>query len=140
MGDYLNYTIAGTKNCAVLNNTLFQNNRVPGAFGEIEGELRLTEHCDSNVIKHNKVYAGPKDVLVHKYTLTGSHNLIDHNSYFSIGQPQWIWNSTNGAPITDFQIWKKTSGQDASSSLKIVSSKFYSNLIRKWKRSPKSKI
>ncbi|NQX39262.1 Protein of unknown function [Pedobacter steynii] len=140
MGDYLNYTIAGTKNCAVLNNTLFQNNRVPGAFGEIEGELRLTEHCDSNVIKYNKVYAGPKDVMVHKYTLTGSHNLIDHNSYFSTGQPQWIWNSTNGAPITDFQLWKKTSGQDASSSLKTVSTKFYANLIRKWKRSPQSKI
>jgi hypothetical protein len=140
MGDYLNYTIAGTKNCAVLNNTLFQNNRVAGAFGEIEGEIRLTEHCDSNVIKYNKVYAGPKDVLVHKYTLTGSHNLIDHNSYFSTGQPQWIWNSTNDAPVTDFQIWKKTSGQDASSSHKIVSPQFYSNLLRKWKRSPQSKI
>lgn len=140
MGDYLNYTIAGTKNCSILNNTLFQNNRVAGAFGEIEGELRLTEHCEGNVIKYNRVYAGPKDLLVHKYTLTGSQNIIDHNSYFSIGQPQWIWNSTNGSPITDFQTWKKTSGQDAHSSLKIVSSKFYSNLSRKWKKSLPSKI
>lgn len=140
LGDYLNYTISGTKNCAVLNNTLFQNNRVPGAFGEIEGELRLTEHCDSNVIKNNIVYAGPKDLLVHKYTLTGSHNHIDHNSYFTTKQPQWIWNSTNGHPIIDFQIWRKISGQDAHSTLKIVSTKFYSNLSRKWKRYPQSKI
>ncbi|SHF42330.1 DUF1565 domain-containing protein [Pedobacter caeni] len=140
MGDYLNYTISGTKNCAVLNNTLFQNNRVAGAFGEIEGELRLTEHCDSNVIRYNRVYAGPKDLLVHKYTLTGSHNLIDHNSYFSIGKPQWIWNSTNDSPITDFLIWKKTSGQDANSTLKIVSPKFYDNLSKKWKKSLPSKI
>ena len=140
MGDYLNYTIAGTKNCSILNNTLFQNNRVPGAFGEIEGELRLTEHCDSNVIKNNIVYAGPKDLLIHKYTLTGSHNTIDHNSYFTTTHPQWIWNSTNGNSITDFQIWKKTSGQDANSTLKIVNPKFYSNLSRKWKRYPQSKI
>jgi len=140
MGDYLNYTIAGTKNCSILNNTLFQNNRVPGAFGEIEGELRLTEHCDSNVIKNNTVYAGPKDLLVHKYTPTGSHNTIDHNSYFTTTQPQWIWNSTSGNPITDFLIWKKNSGQDANSTLKIVSPKFYSNLSRKWKRYPQSKI
>lgn len=140
MGDYLNYTIAGTKNCAVLDNILFQNNRIPGAFGEIEGEIRLTEHCDSNVVQHNKVYAGPKDVLVHKYTLTGSHNLINHNRYFSTGQPQWIWNSTNGAPITDFQTWKKISGQDTGSSHETVSPKFYSNLLRKWKRSLQSKI
>lgn len=140
MGDYLNYTIAGTKNCTILNNTLFQNNRVPGAFGEIEGEIRLTEHCDSNVIQNNVIYARPKDVLVHKYTSTGSHNLIDHNTYYTTGQPQWIWNSTNGTPITDFQVWKKTSGQDTNSTLKIVSPKFYSNISRRWKRYPQSKI
>ena len=140
LGDYLNYTISGTKNCSILNNTLFQNNRVLGAFGEIEGEIRLTEHCDSNVIKYNRVYAGPQDLLVHKYTTTGSHNLIDHNSYFSTTQPQWIWNSTNGNPITDFQTWKKSSGQDTHSTLKIVNSKFYANRLKKWKRSLPSKI
>jgi hypothetical protein len=140
LGDYLNYTISGTKNCTILNNTLFENNRVLGAFGEIEGEIRLTEHCDSNVIKYNRVYAGPNDVLIHKYTTTGSHNLIDHNSYFSMGQSQWVWNSTNGSAITDFSIWKKSSGQDANSTLKIVSSKFYANQLKKWKRSLPSKI
>src|SRR5579859_5878145 len=49
MGDYLNFTGSGTKSCYVVNNTLFGNDQAPGAFGEIEGELRLTEHCDSNV-------------------------------------------------------------------------------------------
>src|SRR5207237_7978652 len=53
MGDYLNYTSGGTKNCYVVNNTLYQNDQVTGAFGEIEGEIRLTEHCDSNVVKNN---------------------------------------------------------------------------------------
>lgn len=139
LGDYLNYTIAGTKNCAILNNTLFHNNRVLGAFGEIEGEIRLTEHCDNNVIKQNRVYAGPEDVLIHKYTSTGSRNLIDYNEYFSPNPSRWIWNSTNDAPITDFNNWKKSSGQDAHSTLKIVSPHFHINYLKKWKKSLQSK-
>jgi len=140
MGDYLNYTISGTKNCSILNNTLVENNRVLGAFGEIEGEIRLTEHCDSNVIKHNRVYATGNDVLIHKYSSTGSHNIIDYNQYFSSEKPQWIWNSTNSNLITDFGTWKKTSVQDAHSTLKIVSPVFNSNSLKKWKKSLQSKI
>lgn len=116
MGDYLNYTSGGTKNCYVLNNTLYQNNRVAGAFGEIEGEIRLTEHCDSNVIKNNIIYARPVDVFIHKYTSTGSNNVIDNNLYFTTGTPQWIWNSTNGTPYTDLNTWRTAIGNDANSS------------------------
>jgi len=115
MGDYLNYTSGGTKSCYVLNNTLYQNDRVAGAFGEIEGEIRLTEHCDSNVIKNNIVYARPTDVFVHKYTSTGSNNIIDNNLYFTAGTPQWIWNSTNGTPFTDLNAWQVASSTDANS-------------------------
>ena len=139
LGDYLNYTIAGTKNCSILSNTLFHNNRVLGAFGEIEGEIRLTEHCDGNVIKQNRVYAGPADVLIHKYTSTGSHNIIDDNQYFSTNPSRWIWNSINDSPITDFNSWKKSSGQDAHSTLKIVSPVFHINYLKKWKKSLQSK-
>ncbi|MDR6944038.1 hypothetical protein [Mucilaginibacter pocheonensis] len=116
MGDYLNYTSGGTKNCHVVNNTLYQNNRVVGAFGEIEGEIRLTEHCDDNVIQNNIVYARPVDVFIHKYTSTGSNNIIDNNLYYTTGTPKWIWNSTNGAPYTDLNAWKTASGTDGNSS------------------------
>lgn len=115
MGDYLNYTSGGTNNCYIVNNTLYQNDRVPGAFGEIEGEIRLTEHCDNNVIKNNIVYARPVDVFIHKYTTTGSNNIIDNNLYYTTGTPQWIWNSTNGAPYIDLSAWKAASGNDAGS-------------------------
>jgi hypothetical protein len=115
MGDYLNYTSGGTKDCYVVNNTLYQNDRVVGAFGEIEGEIRLTEHCDNNVIKNNIVYARPVDVFIHKYTSTGSNNIIDNNLYYTTGTPQWIWNSTNGTPYTDFNAWKTASSNDANS-------------------------
>jgi hypothetical protein len=110
MGDYLNYTKGGTKNCYVVNNTLYQNDRVTGAFGEIEGEIRLTENCDSNVVKNNIVYARPTDVFVHKYTATGSNNIIDNNLYYSTGAAKWIW---NGTEYTDFAVWKTACGGDA---------------------------
>lgn len=115
MGDYLNYTSGGTKDCYVVNNTLYQNDRVIGAFGEIEGEIRLTENCINNVIKNNIVYARPVDVFIHKYTSTGSNNIIDNNLYFTTGTPQWIWNSTNGTPYTKLSAWKTASANDANS-------------------------
>ena len=116
MGDYLNYTSGGTKNCYVVNNTLFQNNRVPGAFGEIEGEIRLTENCDSNVIKNNIVYARPVDVFIHKYTTTGSNNFIDNNLYYTTGVAKWIW---NGTEYTDYNAWKTACSGDANSTNNI---------------------
>lgn len=114
MGDYLNYTSGGTNNCYVINNTLFKNNKVLGAFGEIEGELRLTENCVNNVISNNLVYAGPTDVFVHKYTSTGSNNTINNNLYFTVATPQWIWQSKN-ITLTDFNTWKQISANDANS-------------------------
>ncbi|OQP60638.1 hypothetical protein A3860_32635 [Niastella vici] len=112
MGDYLNYVGSGTKNCYVVNNTLFQNDRVTGAFGEIEGEIRLTENCDSNVVKNNLVYARPTDVFIHKYTATGSNNSIDNNLYYTTGTAQWIWNGTG---YTDYTAWKTACSGDAAS-------------------------
>lgn len=115
LGGYLGYTGGGTRNSYVVNNTLYQNNRENGAYGEIEGELRMTEHCIDNVIVNNLVYARPVDLMFHKYTSTGSGNEIDYNLYFTTGTPGWIWNTTNGAPYTDFNAWKAASGADAAS-------------------------
>jgi hypothetical protein len=115
MGDYLNFTGSGTKSCYVVNNTLLQNDRVPGAFGEIEGELRLTEHCDSNVIANNLVYAGSSDLFVHKYTTTGANNSINYNLYYTTGTPGWIWQSTNGTPSATLSAWQTASGADGNS-------------------------
>ena len=98
------------KNCYVVNNTLYFNNRETGAFGEIEGEIRLTENCFDNVIRNNIVYARPVDVFVHKYTATGSGNIIDNNLYFTSGEAKWIW---NGTAHTSFESWQAASGSDA---------------------------
>ncbi|MBZ4190597.1 DUF1565 domain-containing protein [Niabella beijingensis] len=115
MGDYLNYTTAGTYDCYVVNNTLYQNNKTTGAFGEIEGEIRLTERCFNNVIRNNIIYARPEDVFIHKYTDTGADNVIDDNLYYTTGTPRWIWNSTNGTPVNDLEAWRMVSGGDVRS-------------------------
>ena len=116
LGGYLNYTSGGTNDCYVVNNTLYYNNRELGAFGEIEGEIRLTERCNNNVIKNNIVYARPTDVFVHKYTTTGTNNIIDNNLYYTTGAAKWIW---NGTEYTDFAAWKTACGGDAGSSFGI---------------------
>ncbi len=116
MGGYLNYTGGGSRRCYVVNNTLVANNKSRGAYGEIEGELRMTEHCFDNVVRNNLVVAGPDDLFFHKYTNTGSGNVIDNNLYFAPSNPGgWIWNTINGPAITDFGAWKTASGVDAAS-------------------------
>lgn len=113
LGGYLNYTTGGTNNCYILNNTLAFNNRVLGAFGEIEGEIRLTENCKNNIIKNNVIFArSENDVFIHKYTNTGSNNRIDNNLYYTEGTSQWIW---NGKPYDNYDNWRAASGEDTNS-------------------------
>lgn len=115
LGDYLNFTTAGTYNCYIVNNTLFQNNKAAGAFGEIEGEIRLTERCFNNVILNNLVYARYTDAFIHKYTTTGGNNVMDHNLYYTKGTPQWFWNTINDKAVTGFSTWQAISGMDVHS-------------------------
>lgn len=117
LGGYLNYTTGGTNNCAVVNNSVFYNNRERGAFGEVEGEIRLTENCNNNTIKNNIVYARPEnDVFIHKYTSTGSNNIIDYNLYYTTGTAKWIW---NGTEYTDYAAWKIACGGDTNSTNRV---------------------
>ena len=116
MGDYLNFVGSGTKNCYILNNTLFENNRMKGAFGETEGEIRLTEHCENNVVINNLIYGGAQDVFIHKYTGSGKGNTIDYNYYYSPHGGAWNWNHTeDDANISDLSRWQEVSGQDVHS-------------------------
>jgi len=113
LGGYLNYTSGGTRKCYVVNNTLAFNNKVLGYFNEVEGEIRLTENCFDNVIKNNIIYArAENDVFVHKYTSTGSNNVIDYNLYYTTGAVKWIW---NGTPYADFAEWRQACGGDGHS-------------------------
>ncbi|MBN9386345.1 MAG: hypothetical protein J0H74_36645 [Chitinophagaceae bacterium] len=118
MGDYLNYVGMGTKNCSITGNTLHQNNRALGAFGEIEGEIRLTENCYNDTIANNIIYSGDVDVLVHKYTGTGSANIFTNNTYYTKGTPQWIWGFTSGPMIVNLADWQAACGGDVGAVVK----------------------
>ena len=111
MGGYLNYTTGGTTNCSIVNNTLFNNNITTGAFGEIEGEISIRENCTNNIIKNNVIYGGIADMFVHKYTATGSNNIIDYNLYYTKGPISWTWDNV---VYTDFAAWQAACKGDAN--------------------------
>lgn len=112
MGGYLDYTGGGTERCAIVNNTLAGNNLVRGAFGETEGELRLTENCRDNTVANNLVCtSSADDLFVHKYTVTGSSNRFERNLYS--GPAGWLWQQRDGESLRSLEAWREASGGDA---------------------------
>ena len=124
MGDYIGYTIGGTKGCYILNNTLYYNNQVGGALDgnnnsagiddtkDSEGEIRLTANCTNNTIMNNIIYAvTDRDIFIRKYDKSGSNNKIGYNIYYSESlnkaNHKWIW---DGATFTSFEDYKRVSG------------------------------
>lgn len=113
LGGYVGYTTGGTKNCAVVNNTLYANNKSLGYSNEIEGEIRLTENCIDNVIKNNIIYARQnRGLFINKQSKGGSNNVVDYNLYFSQILYKWVW---NGVIYTNFNDWQFACNGDASS-------------------------
>ncbi|WAC13518.1 right-handed parallel beta-helix repeat-containing protein [Dyadobacter pollutisoli] len=113
LGGYIGYTGGGTRNCYVINNTTFFNNRDLGYSGEIEGEIRITADCHDNVIHNNILYArAEKGVFINKQSTDGSNNRIDYNIYFSTGINSWSWNNI---AYNNFSAWQAACQDDASS-------------------------
>lgn len=113
LGGYVGYTTGGTKNCVVVNNTLFANNINLGYSNEVEGEIRLTENCNDNVIKNNIIYARPnRGLFVNKQSKGGMNNVIDYNLYYSQLLNRWVW---DGVLYTNFSEWKTACRGDENS-------------------------
>ena len=127
MGAYLGFDGLSTKNCYVVNNTLFNNNLKGGQLdgtnnylkvndrdNSSEGEIRLSELCEENVIANNIIYAvSDRDIFIRKYTTSGKNNYIGGNIYFSPTKKnhKWIW---DGKEYTDFSAWQAVSGDKTS--------------------------
>ena len=127
LGAYLGFDGLSTRNCYVVNNTLFNNNLKGGQLNgnnnylhindkdnSSEGEIRLSELCEDNVIANNIVYAlSDRDIFVRKYTTSGRNNFIGGNLYYSpTGKNhKWIW---DGREYTDFASWQAASGDKTS--------------------------
>ena len=127
MGAYLGFDGLSTKNCYVVNNTLFNNNLKGGQLdgtnnylkvndrdNSSEGEIRLSELCEENVIANNIIYAvSDRDIFIRKYTTSGKNNYIGGNIYFSPTKKnhKWMW---DGKEYTDFSAWQAVSGDKTS--------------------------
>ena len=113
LGGYIGYTGGGTNNCYVVNNTIYHNNKDLGYSNEVEGEIRLTENCNNNVINNNIIYPrAERGVFINKQVVGGTNNAVSNNLYYSEGANIWRWNNI---PYTDFNLWKVACGNDAGS-------------------------
>lgn len=113
LGGYVGYTTGGTINCAVINNTLYANNKNLGYYNEVEGEIRLTENCVDNTIRNNLIFArGNRGVFLNKQSKGGRNNSVDYNFYYSPILYRWIW---DGVMYTNFNDWQSACNGDFSS-------------------------
>jgi len=129
MGNYIGFFdgVSGTRNCYIVNNTLYHNNLVCGSYNGwnntenikdnedgSEGELRMTKNCYNNVFANNLVYAvTDRDIFVRKYTTSGTGNKINNNLYYSTNpkNKRWIWENVE---YTSWEGYKSVSGDTGS--------------------------
>lgn len=123
LGAYLGFNGLSTQSCYIVNNTLFNNNQKGGQLNgsnnylqvndrdnSSEGEIRLSELCEGNVIANNLIYAvTDRDIFIRKYTASGKNNFIGGNLYYSPTKKnhKWMW---DGKEYTDFASWQQASG------------------------------
>jgi hypothetical protein len=113
LGGYIGHTGGGTNNCYVVNNTIYHNNKDLGYSNEVEGEIRLTENCNNNVINNNIIYPrSERGLYINKQVIGGTNNLVSSNLYYAEGLNIWRWDNI---PYTDFNLWKAACGGDAGS-------------------------
>jgi parallel beta-helix repeat protein len=100
-----------TENCAVVNNTLFRNDRL--RWGN--GELQLQYDTGNNVIANNIFYANSQNYLITNPFTNNTGNVIDYNIYFAPGGPagsSWQWKKTWHK---GFPAYRASTGNDGHS-------------------------
>lgn len=100
-------SVGRVRNCAFLNNTLFQNDTLGTGIGEF-----WIQFADTNVIRNNVAYSTDQNVLL--YSETGNvNNTLDYNLWFTDaggGAATFVWRET---VYTGFAAYVSGSGQDA---------------------------
>ena len=99
-----------TENCAVVNNTLYNNN----TRSEWGGELYFQYEMRDNIIRNNIVYANASADFIESWSSAMSGNVIDNNLYFSAGRTDGSWQWKNVGYFT-FAEYQAASGNDANS-------------------------
>lgn len=97
----------GTERCAVVNNTLFENDTTRSGTGEVQLQFK----CFDNAIANNVVAASDQGVFVTSYTASNKRSTVDGNCYFAPAGARrlWVWRRRE---YTDFSRWREATGGD----------------------------
>jgi hypothetical protein len=101
-----------TRNCTIINNTLFRNDRP--WWGN--GELLLQYDTRSNKIQNNIFFANSQNYLITNPFTQNTANLVDHNIYCAPGGmsgSEWQWKKSWYA---SFNAYRSATGNDVHSS------------------------
>jgi len=100
-----------TRECVVVNNTLYGNDTLQDGSGEI----CLAYDTRDNVIKNNILYANEQSLLIGNSFAKNSGNVVDYNLYFASAgsdESEWQWQNRT---LQGFDRYRQATGNDAHS-------------------------
>jgi len=106
-------SVGSTDHCAIINNTLFENDSLENGIGEVNFQY-FPPTIFGNLFENNLLYANAHGTIVSSY-LNTPRVTLDHNLYFAVGGPKdgsWIWDKKAYATLDS---WVSTTGNDAHS-------------------------
>jgi hypothetical protein len=100
----------GTEHCAIVNNSLWNNDTKNTGSGEIQIQFNATH----NMFVNNIAYAGPESLLVNDFTVsTPDPAALDYNLYYAKStKAKFTWQKARYAGLADYQ---NGSDEDANS-------------------------
>ena len=112
MGGYSD-SVGSTDHCAVVNNTLFENDSLQNGIGEVNLQY-FPATLSGNFFENNLLYANDHGTIVSSY-LNTPRVKVDHNLYFAADGAKdgsWIWNRK---PYATLASWVAATNNDVHS-------------------------
>jgi len=97
-------SVGGTDHCAIVNNTLYNNDTQQQG----SGEFQIQYHATNNIFENNILYANAQDLLLSYNNSSESSPVVsNYNLFFSSDSnpsaAQWVWLGTTYAGLTQWQ-------------------------------------
>jgi hypothetical protein len=97
-----------TQNCAIVNNTLYDNN----ALNDWGSELYVQYDTRRNIIKNNIIRANGYKKYIQSWSAVMTNNVMDYNLFFGSGGTGGFW-QWKGVTYATFAGYRAASGNDA---------------------------
>ncbi|BDI28607.1 hypothetical protein CCAX7_006580 [Capsulimonas corticalis] len=113
-------TVGGTDRCAIVNNTLCNNDI--NSTGS--GEFQIQYHATNNIFDNNIVSAGAQGLFVNSFTRSAAApaTLANNLYYSAVGAAsgEWLWNGVTWTGFSAFQIGTKNDSASKFASPQFV--------------------